>query len=1142
MSKSAIKYTISALTALALLYIWVATGPGLAQRPVSEEPIRITHEFPAPKITKAGEYHSVTMEGLPKLQRPGLPMLPIKAAKVLVPPGRNMKGIRVICGRKMEIAGAYVVKPGQRPVPLSYTGPVTLTLPSPEVYDSSEPFPGVLRSEVSMQGKRGYEILVLTLYPVEYIPQEGKLFYYEDMTVEVDTEPAPEKQNRMLRRNPRHWAEDKKEIREMVDNPEVAESYRIPDEMGGGERILLDPGTPYDYVIITNEALNGAPGPNNFQALVSAKQARAIDATIVTTEWIYANYNGMRPDGGTDNQTKIRNFIIDAYQTWGTEYILLGGDGDGGNVGGESGDEIIPHRGFYGYVSTWPDPTIDDDIPADMYYGCLDGTFDNDGDGIYGEPTDGPGGGEVDLFAEVYVGRVAVDSEDELSNLIAKALAYEDETDQYLRDVWMVGEDLECTAPWGGDRKDDIKDGSSAAGYTTVGFENSPYATFFDTQTLYDRDYPGYDWPQSEIIGVINSPAHIINHLGHASVTYVMKMYNSDVDSSLTNGHYFIGYSQGCYAGAFDNRDAPSPHGSGGYLPQDSISEHLTNEAYGAVAFISNSRFGWGHETDPHLGASQYYDRQFWDAVLGESIFNIGKANQDSKEDTYNVLGTGGFDSIMRWVYYELNVFGDPELRVKTTAGPPPEPTPTPTSEPPPPPPADLKQASDLEFSPPDPSVGDTVHFWFKVRNDGEESIEVTEIGPFGYGPNHTPWDANRHGNLEIAANGGEETIHGYRTFEEDEAGVWTVDGIHYQLVSDPEPRSYYDLPANGYRAAGMDVVVRGPSDLRQCLDLEIHPDPPIMLGEEVRFCTDLCNYGDQPSVFKYFGPEGRDPNNRNWDAFIEGSFSVPPDSHPYTYDMFGRYYKVGEWCIDRLAVQVNDDWLTRYTLPSDGHLQSFCFDVMTDPDHLITFVEVIGSDREYRVVENLGVGDRYYTDRDYTILSLPEGFEDLTWIMTSNEDDRQTREEFLYFALNNDADVCIAYDQRVDPLPNWMDDFEDTGLFLEVSDGMASPLRIYCRHYPLGKVMLGGNLASGAGHSGPVSNYVILAKTPCILFGDFDSNGQVDVLDIQWVASRWRMTDDDPDWDARYDLNGDGIITVVDIMLVAAHWDERCE
>ena len=62
-----------------------------------------------------------------------------------------------------------------------------------------------------------------------------------------------------------------------------------------------------------------------------------------------------------------------------------------------------------------------------------------------------------------------------------------------------------------------------------------------------------------------------------------------------------------------------------------------------------------------------------------------------------------------------------------------------------------------------------------------------------------------------------------------------------------------------------------------------------------------------------------------------------------------------------------------------------------------------------------------------------------------------------------------------------------------------------------------------------------------CVLFGDLDCDGDVDVDDIMQVASRWRMTDDDPDWDARYDLDDDRIITVVDIMLVVAHWGEIC-
>ena len=192
-----------------------------------------------------------------------------------------------------------------------------------------------------------------------------------------------------------------------MDNPEAAGSYPSPDEIGGREETPLNPLVPYDYVIVTDQTLEGAPGPNNFQALRDAKQARGISTVITTTQWISATYSGLRPDGGADLQTKIRNFVLDAYQIWDTEYVLLGGDGDGADVGGESGDAIIPHRGFAAGGDT--------DIPADMYYGCLDGTFNQDEDEFWGEPTDGLNGGEVDLFAEVYVGRAAVDSPAELS-------------------------------------------------------------------------------------------------------------------------------------------------------------------------------------------------------------------------------------------------------------------------------------------------------------------------------------------------------------------------------------------------------------------------------------------------------------------------------------------------------------------------------------------------------------------------------------------------------------------------------------------------------------------------------------------------------------------------------------------------------
>ena len=61
-------------------------------------------------------------------------------------------------------------------------------------------------------------------------------------------------------------------------------------------------------------------------------------------------------------------------------------------------------------------------------------------------------------------------------------------------------------------------------------------------------------------------------------------------------------------------------------------------------------------------------------------------------------------------------------------------------------------------------------------------------------------------------------------------------------------------------------------------------------------------------------------------------------------------------------------------------------------------------------------------------------------------------------------------------------------------------------------------------------------------LLGDLDGNCVVDIVDIMLVASRWNTTVDDDNYDPAYDLDGDGDIDIVDIMKVAAHWGETCE
>jgi len=142
----------------------------------------------------------------------------------------------------------------------------------------------------------------------------------------------------------------------------------------------------------------------------------------------------------------------------------------------------------------------------------------------------------------------------------------------------------------------------------------------------------------------------------------------TDVDD-LENDKPFFVYSQGCYPGAFDNWNY-----EGHYTTCDSIGEHLVTSEHGAFAVIMNSRYGWG-TFDSTDGPSQRYDREFFDAIFGESITELGWANQDSKEDNIgSVIGEeippggapGDWMGVMRWCYYTINLLGDPTVKLRT--------------------------------------------------------------------------------------------------------------------------------------------------------------------------------------------------------------------------------------------------------------------------------------------------------------------------------------------------------------------------------------------------------------------------------------------------------------------------------------------
>ncbi|PKP54528.1 MAG: hypothetical protein CVT90_00800 [Candidatus Altiarchaeales archaeon HGW-Altiarchaeales-3] len=641
-------YAILISTILVFNFSLTAEGTILYERGTQN----YSYNFPEPIIKSLGIYDTIILPGTYPRADIGSPTIPVKTAKILLPADSKIKNIKVTGYHRTSINGSYYLKPYQGVVKISepalnYTNNQAVNV---TIYNSENEFPKNLYSIESIQNFRGYKILLLNLYPVHYTPKTGKINYYKNLNVEIETEKQHYAAKKISNKF-RNRIEDKKELLNLIDNPEIADTYAVPVYLQSPQILTLsvpEQNESYDYVIITNNALNNSTENWTFQNLSDWKTQKGIKTKIVTIELIINDHDywcdglwgdGCGNPGFNDTQSRIRNFIKDAYQTWGIRYVLLGGD-----------DEIIPHRGFYCHIEGMflpPGEETDTDIPSDMYYGCLDGSFNYNNNSYYGEVGDGDAGGENDLFCEVYIGRAPVSNTREVSYFVMKTISYENSNDSYLSKALFAGENLQADH-WGKEAMDEIKDGSN-----NWGLYNPPFPSCFNTETLYDKDT---SWDKNTIINKINDNFHIINHLGHASFWIDMKMLTSDADA-LTNIKYFFGYSQGCVAGAFD---CPGTIEGVGSCSGDAIIEHfVVKNPTGAFAFIGNSRYGLADEEGTTNAPSQFYQRKFYDAVFGQKITNIGRANHYSKESLAGMINshTGG----MRWVYYELNLLGDPE-------------------------------------------------------------------------------------------------------------------------------------------------------------------------------------------------------------------------------------------------------------------------------------------------------------------------------------------------------------------------------------------------------------------------------------------------------------------------------------------------
>lgn len=623
-----------AVAVLFILFSWYwflngATHSKAADHQVTYNIISSAYDL---KFEKKNGYDRISLKGAIDSRVPGSPLLPTKLVRLLLPEETGVAGVSVI-NEQHELLGEYTVLPCQSDEKTNGTGTEKWTPPDPEVYGSTSSYPEK-RAEILDQGYlAGNHLVTLAVYPLEYFPQSGQLFLYTQMEIAVELMSAVQHpRSAQIRRRSESATKMYEEIIDrMVDNKtDVPNLMMKMNQQTGSWNEGSDSSQYPSYLVITTSDFKSA-----FQPLVEWKIQKGIGAAIVDLDSILSNYTGR------DDAEKLRNFLIEAYHN-GTIWVLLGGN-----------QHVVPVR--YAYpTNTTTVPSLADQQICDLYFSDVDGEWDLDNDGVWGEPQQD----QPDLYPDLFVGRVPCGTPSEAQAFVEKLLSYEKNpgngSPEYLTSaLWL------CS--------DQMRDWGSGVGQHIMVSPYIPASFSQDTTTLIESPSGAAENPVgpegNTCVETMNQGWGIIGVLAHGkSDAFVAKSNstNGTPKSWVTtlsgggddNGHlpglgneqkYGIMYSIACSQSAIDVDEFP-------YMgDQPCVGEYYPCASQrGGVAFLGNTRWGW-------VSVSYMLFEKFLEYLNeGNPQHHIGIAEALSR----------CYYPSYRDINYGHNLFGDPEMEV----------------------------------------------------------------------------------------------------------------------------------------------------------------------------------------------------------------------------------------------------------------------------------------------------------------------------------------------------------------------------------------------------------------------------------------------------------------------------------------------
>ncbi len=568
---------------------------------VHAESIEQTYYFSQPDIRECNGYQQIGFQNCLPNGIVGEPTLPWQSISLMLPQGQEAVSVNVELFDFIELKGTFNLYPVQQPRPISSDKKIPFAK-NESTYRSEEIYPSRNHSNVNTQFLNGVAFAFGGFTPVQYVPATGKVCYAQTVKVTIETTMSRNDHSRKLWLTP----ENEASLKRLAQNDILGTYDKRGREISG-----------YDMLVITSE--EWIP---RFGEYLNLYNDKGIRTRIVALEEIYATMEGQ------DHQEQIRNYIIQEYEENGIQMINLGGD-----------VSIVPYRSLY----CWAQEGDEDQLPADMYYACLDGTLNDDGDDRWGEV------GEDDLLPELGIGRLPFNNEAQFETIMHKTFSYLQTPvlgeftspilgAEHLGDGYYGSEDMERLI---GENHD--------FDYTTYGYpENYNFKRYYATPTM--------NWSGSAFRNVIGTGGQYVHHVGHANTDVVagweMGMMGDQffAGNDGTNHNYMLFHSHGCICGDFSH---------------NCILEKMLTIETGFVVTTGNSRYGWYMPWGDGMAA--HIHREMIDAYCHDRIATIGMALREAKIASAPWVAIpfqlrDEENGCLRWNIYCLNVLGDVAL------------------------------------------------------------------------------------------------------------------------------------------------------------------------------------------------------------------------------------------------------------------------------------------------------------------------------------------------------------------------------------------------------------------------------------------------------------------------------------------------